>query len=369
MIRTTIIHDSAQLFDLREQWDELLGCSATGTVFQSPGWIEAWWRRFGDDKQLDAVAVRYGETLVGLALFMILPERRYGAVLRTLSFIGQTGSGICPDHLDILARPGFEKSTHLEVVNCLFESAQEWDVIALSSIAESSTFYGCLLQETVKRNYRSKSGPAYVAPFLELPTRLHKNWKDKYKKLCRGYAVSLECLSDESEVERGLAITRSLVSDSARRNSRASSWDDTSYAGFHTDVCRHLAPKNEFEIALLACNGEPAAVLYGYIFKNKYLMYSTGINAAYGNYSVGQILVGNYLEYLVERGVDEFDFLRGREEYKFRWTSSVRQNLYVTVYGKGFRGWYLLAVERLKDVYRGIRARMHKVTGHKEVYR
>jgi len=369
MVRTDVIHDSARLFDLRDQWSELLGCSATGTVFQSPGWVEAWWHRFGTGKQLFAVAVRQGEMLVGLALFMLMFERRYGFKVRSLHFIGQTGSGICPDHLDVLARPGFEEITQREVVASLFEGAQEWDVMELSSLAESSSFFGLFLQEAGKRNYRSTSGQAYVAPFLELPSRLHKNWKDKYRKLCKSHTVSLEYLSAVGEVERGLAVTRSLVSDSARRNHRETSWDDASYAGFHSDVCHKLAQKNEFQVTLLACDGEPAAVLYGYIFKNKYLMYSTGINAVYGNYSVGQILVGSYLDYLAASGIDEFDFLRGSEEYKFRWTNTVRRNLCVTVYGKGFAGRYLQALEFLKDICRGIRARLRRVTVHKEAPR
>jgi len=45
----------------------------------------------------------------------------------------------------------------------------------------------------------------------------------------------------------------------------------------------------------------------------------------------GAVLIGHAIAQAVRKGSREFDFLRGREEYKERWTSSVRETWRLTV--------------------------------------
>ena len=48
-------------------------------------------------------------------------------------------------------------------------------------------------------------------------------------------------------------------------------------------------------------------------------------------YSPGYTLLAHCVEDSVERGAREFDFLRGREEYKTRWTSEARETRTLTI--------------------------------------
>lgn len=352
MISARIIDEFDHLRNLRDQWDMLLEQSLNGTVFQSYEWITNWWKRFGAGKKLFAVAVFNSDELVGLALFMIMVSSNCGINTRSLHFCGETGSRLCPDHLDVIASPGFETQAVDAVIKVIFNSTSVWDMICISAVAHDSEFYERVLSELEnKRYYSFGSGMSGEAPYLELPTRSHKNWKEKLKKLSRNHLVKIETLRGVHEVEHGLAITKQLVGASAKRKHRPSSWDDEEYANFHLDVCRDLAKKNRFNVSVLYCNDLPVAVLYGYIVKNKYLMYSIGLDSDYGKYSAGQILIGMFLEYLTENRISEFDFLRGDEHYKYRWTDTSRHNYYVTVFNNTIKGSFLYSVNRTRKAF------------------
>ncbi|MGH8103052.1 MAG: GNAT family N-acetyltransferase, partial [bacterium] len=47
--------------------------------------------------------------------------------------------------------------------------------------------------------------------------------------------------------------------------------------------------------------------------------------------SPGFLLVAHAIEDCIRRGFHEFDFLRGEEEYKFRWKPEVRHNCRIIV--------------------------------------
>jgi len=360
MISARVIDDFDHLRNLRDQWEVLLDRSLNGTVFQSYEWISNWWKRFGFGKKLFVVAVSSSDSLVGLALFMIVVRTHGGITIRSLHFCGETGSRLCPDHLDVIASPGFEEQTVDVVINKIFSNTNAWDMVSLSSIAHGSVLYKRMLLELDNNHYSYGNGVSCEAPFLELPSRSHKNWKDKLKKLSKTYLVTTDILMKLHDVEHGLAITKQLVGASAMRKNHLSSWDDEEYANFHLDVCRELADKIKFNVAVLYCNDLPVAVLYGYVVKNKYLMYSIGLDSDYGKFSAGQILIGKFIEYLTENRIAEFDFLRGDEDYKYRWTDTSRQNNYINIFNKTIRGTLLYAIiksrksigQLIKNIYR-----------------
>ena len=66
MLATEVITDAAGLEQLREEWDALV--VAAGLPMAAPAWALAWLRHLApDDAQARVIAVRDGDTLVGLA--------------------------------------------------------------------------------------------------------------------------------------------------------------------------------------------------------------------------------------------------------------------------------------------------------------
>ena len=63
----------------------------------------------------------------------------------------------------------------------------------------------------------------------------------------------------------------------------------------------------------------PVAVGYMVTAKNRAYDYITGFDPDVAALGAGTVLVGCAIEAAVEERAREFDFLRGREAYKYRW--------------------------------------------------
>lgn len=90
--------------------------------------------------------------------------------------------------------------------------------------------------------------------------------------------------------------------------------------------------KNDETILILQAveNEKVIGTLYGLVSSDRYAYFAAGINSAYAKYSLGVVLIGRVMDYLISNNFKYFDFLRGTEDYKFKWTNEINQNY--TVY-------------------------------------
>jgi len=89
------------------------------------------------------------------------------------------------------------------------------------------------------------------------------------------------------------------------------------------------------------------ASLFGYLIGSRFLSFQSGFSKEYEKLSPGTVIIYKSMCYLIQKGVTEFDFLRGADEYKFRWTSMWRETIRF-VYGPGILGRVLIHLYRLK---------------------
>src|SRR5919204_1220320 len=95
-MQVTIHHDG--LDALVPEWTRLFAADDRATPFQSPAWVQAWWRHWASGCEPWLLAVRDGDELVGLA--PLWRQRKLG--LGVLRVNGDPG-----DYWDVLALPGY----------------------------------------------------------------------------------------------------------------------------------------------------------------------------------------------------------------------------------------------------------------------
>jgi len=71
-------------------------------------------------------------------------------------------------------------------------------------------------------------------------------------------------------------------------------------------------------LAFLEADGQRIAAALNFDYNNKLWGYNAGVNRAYMDLSPGWVLLGNVLQWACENKRTEFDFMRGDEEYKYR---------------------------------------------------
>jgi CelD/BcsL family acetyltransferase involved in cellulose biosynthesis len=75
--------------------------------------------------------------------------------------------------------------------------------------------------------------------------------------------------------------------------------------------------------------------VYGFEYADKFYYGPTGFHPDYARYSLGHLHILLLIEEAIKSGCNEFDFLIGAEEYKYRWQAIDRSNLQVIITKKG----------------------------------
>ncbi len=339
MIHSEIISKFENLIKIKDEWNRVYSISSSGNFFLSWQLVTTWWKHFGNNNKLHVLLVKDSDEIVGIAPLMIFEEKRKMITMKCLSFIGQSGAELCPDHIDIITKPGYEK----EVANCVINSILTnggWDKISFSDISGDSVFYNELTTILDRQKIRYYSGISNISPYAKLPTNKNeKKWKYYHRRLADKADIRFEHYSTKDDLITALNIVKNLLLKSAERNNRGSNWSDDNYYMFHKDLSESISGVNIISIAVLYCDNTPVSVLYGFIDKKKFMLYSTGFDSDYASFSVGQILIWLFCNYLVEQGLAfEFDFLRGDEDYKHRWTDVDRKDKFVYFYGNNPKG-------------------------------
>ena len=108
---------------------------------------------------------------------------------------------------------------------------------------------------------------------------------------------------------------------------------DPAVRAFHLELSRTLGTQGTMRIYSLVHAGKTVACDYVLQRGQTVYFYQTAFDPdpVWEEYHPGYTLLAHCIEDQVGRGAREFDFLRGREEYKERWTSSVRVTQRLTV--------------------------------------
>jgi CelD/BcsL family acetyltransferase involved in cellulose biosynthesis len=101
---------------------------------------------------------------------------------------------------------------------------------------------------------------------------------------------------------------------------------DAAKAGFLTPLMREqmtFTIRNAFEhdylwLAFLEIEGVKVAASLNFDYKNKLWGYNSGVSREHMELSPGWVLLANTIQWCCENGRYEFDFMRGDEEYKYR---------------------------------------------------
>ena len=81
-------------------------------------------------------------------------------------------------------------------------------------------------------------------------------------------------------------------------------------------------------------SSQTIAFYYGLFNNTRLAWFNGGYDTNYYKYSIGTLLVAELISYAFDHGQTIFDFLRGNESYKHKWTNEFDQNLKVYLCSK-----------------------------------
>ncbi|KKR33462.1 MAG: hypothetical protein UT63_C0016G0001 [Candidatus Gottesmanbacteria bacterium GW2011_GWC2_39_8] len=86
---------------------------------------------------------------------------------------------------------------------------------------------------------------------------------------------------------------------------------------FFREAVNYFFPQNKLMFYLLTMDNENIAVLFGFYHNNSALLYNSGFDPRFANFSPGLVLNAHAIRKSIEKGINQYDFLRGSERYKY----------------------------------------------------
>ena len=359
-LSTQVVNDPLALARIREEWHALNETARAGCLFLSYEWLEPWWLYFGMNehgRELRVITVNDGDKLIGLWPLFVEETRLGGVLVKRLAFLGDGATGC--DYLDLLAAPGREQ----EVLDaCLQKVGEiEWDLLDLDGLWRESPTALQLAQrfpseKAIGTGSAGLGGAAtqvvrdgrirYVCPNFALGGTYdqylqglgrRENLKRREKWLNRQPGTSIECARTTDDAP--LATERFFELHDARWAEEGGSdgLADDRFHSFHRAAVKHLAERGWLRLYTLFAARRPVASVYGVVHRGKFLYYQSGYDPAWGNKSVGLVLLARTVSDAYAEGLSEFDFLRGNEGYKAQWARSERWTIQLRLW-RGARG-------------------------------
>jgi CelD/BcsL family acetyltransferase involved in cellulose biosynthesis len=268
--------------------------------------------------ELWLLALRRERELVGVAPFFIPPE--------TSSHAGQVlllGTGIT-DYLDVLLDEEAEASGPSAIFAHLHEHRDRWDSCDFQQLRGNSV----LLNGPLPDGWASEVAVQEVCPALHLPeqtSRLpytipaHMLEQLKYS---RRHAGKLGARMERAEAGNFGQLFEALLHLhparwAARHQNGALA--DGPLQEFHRMAGQAFLLEGVLRLYSLSLAGQVIASLYGFSHGQRAFYYLSCFDPAFASLSPAILLIGHAIEEAVREQVSEFDFLRGRETYKYLW--------------------------------------------------
>jgi CelD/BcsL family acetyltransferase involved in cellulose biosynthesis len=329
-----------ELDALRPAWQALCDRSPACTPFQRPDWLLPWTQHLGPTEPW-ILAVHSAGHLVGLAPLFRYEREQDGRWHRVLALLG---AGIS-DHLDLLIEPGHEPRTLTAILAELRARHADWDVCELDEQQPGSPLAAGALSPGRSPDWVVDIEPQSVCPRLPLPPRVEQldqhvpashlqRFRQSQRRARREGALRLERAGGRNR-ERLLDGLFRLHALRRQQSGEPGVLAQPHMRAFHAQVAQAFAARDALALYGLWLDDRLIACLYGFIEKRTLYFYISGFDPAAAHLSPGTLIVGMVMEDAIERGMTQFDFLRGSEPYKYWWGATDRDNVRVSLRWSG----------------------------------
>ena len=328
-----------------DSWRELLDTvSQSSTVFMTPSWVLSWWKCFGEGKQLSMLLLMSEDRLLGIAPLTIAEQRTFGYRSRLLRFLG---TGVS-DHLDFCFRPEYQRDGLRHVLDYVM-TALDWDVMDLVDIPEDSATIPVLEEALTRHGLLSVTHPSILCPYLPINGETwqkfyaSKRSKSTRQDLTRRFRRLGELGKAEfRRYEDPVSIQQVFPQLLAVYRKR---WDQkylsVSFAGrkesaFYVEMALEMCRDDQLHLLTLELDGRVIAFDLSARKNDRFTWLITAYDPEFDKYFPGELILTRLLEEVFDSGrFREFDFTRGDEPYKFKWTQQARYNLLIIAANRG----------------------------------
>lgn len=369
-IKVELIQDETVLEGMQAVWEDLHQSSPLRDAFLTWEWFSAWWKLYHHGRDLWLVAAWRGNQLVGLAPLMRLRKRKYGLDFRVLKPLSATDCDVS----GFLVRDG-EQAVLSALCDAIIQRRRDWDVIQFTEIELDSP-----QTQFLRKIFHSAGFGIYETSTKHFYLPLEGDWENFFnQKLPKNVRNDIRRRIRRAEEVGEVRVLRVRGAEVKREHFQAifdinasghfpEMYRSKQDQAFHLELMERMRARNMVEIYLMSVNGAATAFRYGFVYEGRFEDWRNGFDQQFPQLSVGKILLKMTLEEEYQQGYQEFDFLRGIDEYKARWHPLERGYTALNIASPFKPAAYaaFVGLPILKEKRRGQKAATETVSGFSE---
>ncbi|MDR7418505.1 MAG: GNAT family N-acetyltransferase [Armatimonadota bacterium] len=333
--------------------------------------MSLWCDLQGRGTQPYVIVARRSDAVVGIAPLVRVAGRLGPIAVRTVRFMG---GGVGADHLDFVVEAAGADETRALLVTRLLDDAGGWDVAEL--LRASDRLAASVARVVGARpEFHCAITEADASPVLSLPS----SWDELARRLPSGLAsrvayydrrlrkdhrgAAFEQVDDPTVLPDAWEDLVRLHGSRWGARGRPGAFAEPLFATFHRRFAERALSRGWLRFYRLRVAGQCVAALYCLSMAGRVSFIQGGFDPAWQRYSVGTMVVAYAIKQAIAEGAREFDFLRGVESYKMRWTTHLRKDMNVVLVPRRLRSAAAVAWQRSRSrIGTGIR-RVRRLVG------
>ena len=307
-----------------KDWDTLLQKSGVNVPFLKYGYLKRWWEHKGGGEWPDAklllISTWENDSLTGIApLFTAEHEGKQKAML--------LGSIEISDYLDFIYEPQNAREFFSQLCTFLSNDASEaFENILLYNIPESSPSIALLEEECRKHGWQMQTERAYHTPVITLAqdwdtylAGLDKKQRHEIRRKLRRTeeneaAIQWYIVKDKDSLEGEMDDFFTLM---VLDESKQEFLSDDMRAQMRS-IIEWAFDEGILQLSFFSVDGRKAAAYLCFDYMDRIWVYNSGYDPQFREFSPGWVLLSYLIQHAIETGKHTFDFMRGDEDYKYR---------------------------------------------------
>jgi len=336
------VNNFDELLTLKEEWNNIVEKSQGSTIFQTFEWLYNYSKHFSTKNSLLILLAFYEDKLIGIAPLQKLKYNRFGIFRqKKITFIGEVFS----EYNDFIIYSEYFFSAINSFLQYLSENYSDYYLdlrdIPIESITNTffikqTRYFKIELKSEV---YLFVNTSGNIKDYLsKYSKKTIQTLKSKIKKLQELNSEFTFCnYIDEND------FLKLIEYNLYRQNKKhlISFFQNENNISFIQQIVKEYNNSSFLLYSLCQIDNQTKSIYLCFLFNNKVYFYLSGFDLEFKKYSLGMVHLHKILEYCFNNNIYEFDFMRGSDDYKFRfhpekrylkrYLININNNFFVTI--------------------------------------
>jgi hypothetical protein len=330
------INTPDQFYELKEVWNEVLEKSRDNHFFLTWEYIAIAIKNLKPNEELKILCVKEKNRIIAIA-----PLKQYKHTFKGIlsyNVIEPLDYGPSTDYTGMILTKKESECVSL-LITYLYEQ-NNWDFLKITNLYQKTAFTNIITKN-------SQSLPKFtiyhegICPYIKIPNDLKKylnnlnsrfvyNLLRRLRKLEKDYGkIELKDYKELGTLEEAMETFFKLHQSRWQSKKREGAFKSNENRNLFLQRARLFDEKGWFRLYFLTVNDKPVASQYAFEYNQKLHSSLSGFDPFYSSYSVGSLLILKIIERCMKTKIKEYDLMKGNERYKFSWTKTYRENVFI----------------------------------------